>query len=383
MFIITEDHPLHTKKNFPVGDFITHIPCSTINRDKLSVFELGIYNHLLKEWGDSNFPQEIPLSTTRLSEDFKKSIRTIQRAIEQLMKVGLIGDCGYLSGPGKKRLVSIAPYRPRNDEEQPITRVDRHLFEVPENILNLMRYWESKEKLRKLKWPSRDDNGLFLEPTKVFKSTSKLLESLIKGTFLQERKRLAQLFEIDPNKSFSEREIRLSINRFHICATDPEYFPHHKEFIRKFSLSQFIWNPFSDRKDGKFKSWFLFCYKNPPELLSDRATMPGTEVPMVVLMVKHKYAECFCGGDMGHFNQKDERNFIYAGNKLAERMRAWKKQLNMPLGSVGGAEYLMEAIQANPRIETINTKLLTYDWIFDNMAIYLHKKGVLAEYEIR
>ncbi|MCL4400571.1 hypothetical protein M1316_01175 [Candidatus Parvarchaeota archaeon] len=380
MFTINEDHPLHTKKKFPVGKLEACIPVSLKGKMLLSYNELIFYNQLVEDWCDSGFPQEIPLDTNRLAEVFTRDIRTIERRINKLIKVGFIEDCGYKSGPGKKRLISIALYNPAITE-RPIPRPYRKPLKVPDNVINLIKYWESKDNLPKMKWPFLDGSGIFINPTKVFKETVNLLQSLLNGTLFEKMEHLTSIYKIDPKKQFTEREIRMSIDRFYISAWQLQYFPPDKDLIRTFSLSKFIWNPFG--KNVKFWSWFLFCHKTYPELLSVRIRKPVIDISETCQSFRQKYAEVFCGGDEDHFTESDEMNFIYAGNELAWRVTALKKHLKAPLNSISASQFLIESIQANSKIGSMNTDVLTQHPVFSDLATYLQKRGILTKFKGR
>lgn len=377
MFTINEDHPLHTKKKFPLGGFLSTITDSSNGKKILSVSELMTYSKLVTKWCDVNCPQAMPLSTSDLAWESERDIRTIQRHVNKLLQVGLLEDCGYQSGPNKIRLVSIASYTPIMTVK-PIPRPRNKPIKIPDNIINLMKYWQSKELLPILKWPKQDDNGFFIEPTKVIKEAKEHLQNLLDGTLFAQKDYLLEFYKFDLSKKFSEREIRTAIDRFAICATQAEFFPHDKDKVRKFSLSKFIWNPFG--KNVKFWSWFLFCHKTCPELLSVRIKKPIIDVSETYENLKRKYAKFFCAGDEDHFTESDEMNFIYAGNELAGRVTAWKKYLKPPLDSNSASKYFIESIQANLKPELISSKQLKMESTFTNLAVYLHEKDIFRGY---
>lgn len=221
-----------------------------------------------------------------------------------------------------------------------------------------------------------------VESSKIYKQSAKRLNSILKGAFWAT---VDDYVEYRRYK-FSKDEIVNSIKNFAVAATNDEYAPYgrRKEFYRKMTLYDFLWN----NRSKKDKSLFIYYHENKPELLKFTAKVPEkiNKTPEIAKALEIIYIKMFLGGVKPKFTSKEKNDFIKASNNLTDFYSKNRKRLTLPhfdSGNqyVGLATILINAVVADVG-ENKKSKITT-GWLCSELTFssrltkYLHNQGLI------
>ena len=187
---------------------------------------------------------------------------------------------------------------------------------VPKAIKEIVSYWNSNG-LQNHKDPT----------TKLFRKIIISVNRLNKGTFFKSLS-INGNYSQYKTKKWTQREILQAISNFSLAATNCDYLPKSeksKEWMRKQSLPNFLWNEYAP--DGSEKSLLLKYFEDKPKL-SKQSMRPLTDNhPKMTSAIQRVYNE-MTSNNLAQKNIPVNINncFIKAAKREAEFIKKLIKQ---------------------------------------------------------
>ena len=171
---------------------------------------------------------------------------------------------------------------------------------VPDKVFPFLDYWFAKELT------------LYGEHTKSFAEDVESLKKLTIGKYFVDKNVVFKYM----GASFTLEQWKLAVDRFKLACTDANCFPKRKENIRKFTISKFLYNPFSARNNGPDStSFFLNMLEGPPRRIRHVVEDGCPEITQrFVHLFKEYRKEVF--NDYGYRpSEEDKDRFVQATQK--------------------------------------------------------------------
>lgn len=183
---------------------------------------------------------------------------------------------------------------------------------VPDNIKEILAVWNGSG-LRRHRDPT----------SKVYKEAVHALKKLMRGAFFYENP-VGNGYQ---DRKFTKDEVLMAVENFKLAALNMDYEPAggYKEKLRKTSLKDFLYNPFSE---NGAKSLFVRYFEGPPELLSESERFPKTdEYPDVTKELARQYVGRIKGG-VGGVSARERSKLVAGAAMIARFYEEYEREID-------------------------------------------------------
>ena len=340
---------------------------------KLTATEIKIFLYICAIYDKYNVG--VNVNSMTLATELDCSGITIKRSLKRLVTEEFI----LVSRAGNKK-IAIPNYDMEwewKNLELSFVRLNEEKPEVqkvhyPIEVIEIATYWNNKGGLFPQVIPLRYEDGTY-DKTISMDNLTNTFKKLLKGRLFDGIKE----YRFYHNKPWTIEEIKLSIDNFHLAATDPGYYPSvKKNYITK-KLQFFLYNNFSWNHSP------LITYQEKPK--PARFKVEEINYPGLTQSLEEAFAKYVRPKPLSAL---DKEKITVAANRLGDLASIhWKNHLNRMLYSTEWAGYVVEAVLYKVRTsEKIFDPLdtITQGWFWENyFPTFMQKKGIVSDFPIK
>jgi len=364
-------------------EILCKIPCPMLVDLKFTIPARWVCGVIFAHYDHNSLP--VVLTNDKIAKIVGVSVRTVKSAITSLVDEGVI-----LVERGKTRRITPNPdykwditaweraVKLLSGEEEMTEGDDNNTYEVKKvnkEVIAVIGYWNSKEKLKKVEIPAKFGDKYEMTPkfVEVVIQVEKLLDGILFNPY--------KPYRFWHDCKWTLEEIEPVIDNFYLAATEEIYFPINKKTYLQRSLKDFLLNPYI--QNPEWRSAFT-RYTDPPKV----AGVKNEEInsPGLYSSLRDAMIDTFNKGVA--LNPLENMKVIIAANRIGEIVQSnFKNYMQANLTSTMWAGYVVECLLWKLRASEKGYSVfdtVRREWFYQSaFPQFLMKKGILSEYPLK
>lgn len=233
---------------------------------------------------------------------------------------------------------------------------------IPYSVEQILTVWNTSG-LRKHENPE----------TKIYQTCVDNIRNLMLGKFFYNN----TIKNGYQQKKFTRDEIIMAIGNFKLAALNPDYEPSggYKEYLKKISFPDFLYNPFTENGE---KSLFIKFFEEVPKLCIESVKIPKDEHPEITKALTQMYIEKVKGGVNG-LGQREKIKLICGAKRIYKFFQDYANKIDpLFIRTVEArVELVIDALMENYK-DSVQVGNFSSDYTYDTvLPIYLQRQAVL------